>query len=284
MFDLYKAFILHKNNYLFLLDLKDQELYANVPQNFTSGTRVSFFAGATTGSFSQFALSDWRGLIKLDDDVTFEDAASAIVNPLTVVGMLHTTKEHGVQAVVHNAAASALGRQFSRYFKDHGVQVINIVRRQQQVDLLLSEGAEIVLNETSENFLQELKELSQKLNATFLFEPVAGETTGKLLEQLPNGSTAFVYGFLGGNYVNNISVELLAFQNKTITGWWLTPWLRKNQILQKEEFLSELNKLLKGSLKTTYAKQFGLAEINEAIQFYQNNQTQGKVLIRPFKQ
>ena len=55
-------------------------------------------------------MSDWRILLKLEDDVTFEDAASAFVNPLTVVGMLHTTKEHGVKAVVHNAAASALGR------------------------------------------------------------------------------------------------------------------------------------------------------------------------------
>ena len=37
---------------------------------------------------------------------------------------------------------------FHKYFNENGINVINIVRRQEQVNLLKSEGAEIVLNES----------------------------------------------------------------------------------------------------------------------------------------
>jgi NADPH:quinone reductase-like Zn-dependent oxidoreductase len=52
----------------------------------------------------------------LDDDVSFEAGASAIVNPVTVLTMLEEAKEKGAKSVVHTAAASALGRMFVKYF------------------------------------------------------------------------------------------------------------------------------------------------------------------------
>lgn len=44
------------------------------------------------------------------------------------------------------AAASALGRMVNRIFPKEGVEVINIVRRPEQVELLKGEGAKYVLN------------------------------------------------------------------------------------------------------------------------------------------
>ena len=44
------------------------------------------------------------------------------------------------------AAASALGKMMNRYFPKEGIEVINIVRRQEQVELLKEEGAKYVLN------------------------------------------------------------------------------------------------------------------------------------------
>jgi len=36
-----------------------------------------------------------------------------------------------VKAVIHTAAASALGKMMVRYFQENGIKVINIVRREE---------------------------------------------------------------------------------------------------------------------------------------------------------
>lgn len=48
-----------------------------------------------------------------------------------------------------------------RVFREAGIKLINIVRRDEQVELLKKEhGAEIVLNSTAENFDEELYQLA----------------------------------------------------------------------------------------------------------------------------
>ena len=44
-----------------------------------------------------------------DDNLTF------YINPLTVIGIINAVKKSGQNVFVHNAVASALGRQISRY-------------------------------------------------------------------------------------------------------------------------------------------------------------------------
>lgn len=52
---------------------------------------------------------------------------------MTVVCMLETVKQKEVKTVIHSAAASSLGKMMVRYFKQNGVNVINIVRKEEQV-------------------------------------------------------------------------------------------------------------------------------------------------------
>jgi NADPH:quinone reductase len=40
----------------------------------------------------------------------------------------------------------------NRYFRGSGIQIINVVRKQEQVDILRAEGAEIVLNSSDADF------------------------------------------------------------------------------------------------------------------------------------
>lgn len=92
--------------------------------------------------------------------------------------MLEVVKSANVKTVVHSAAASALGRMMVRYFKANGVEVINVVRRPEQIDILKAEGATIILNQNQEDFLPALKKYTTELNATIFFDAVAGPLTG----------------------------------------------------------------------------------------------------------
>jgi len=115
---------------------------------------------------------------------------------MTVLCLLEVVKELGVKAIVQNAAASSIGRMIVRYFTKNGIKVINIVRRQEQVDILQKEGAEYILNSSDLKYFDELKVLSAKLNATVFLDATAGPETGVTMKHMPDETIGYVYGGL----------------------------------------------------------------------------------------
>ena len=88
------------------------------------------------GSYAQYALAKADECLPLEDSTTFEEGSMSLINPLTALAFLDILKSNKEKSVVITAAASALGRMMNRYFPKEGVEVINIVRRQEQVELL----------------------------------------------------------------------------------------------------------------------------------------------------
>ena len=62
------------------------------------------------GSMAEYIVTDVRGLIPIGDDISFEQASSLFVNPLTALGMVDRLKELGSKATIVTAAASQIGR------------------------------------------------------------------------------------------------------------------------------------------------------------------------------
>ena len=60
----------------------------------------------------------------------------SLVNPLTVMAMLDIVKSKKIKCVIITAAASALGRIINRVFSAEGIEVINIIRREEQAEIL----------------------------------------------------------------------------------------------------------------------------------------------------
>lgn len=105
------------------------------------GKRVSFIQ-SDSGSWGEYAVTNPHLCFEIDEEVSLTSAASGIVNPLTVVGMTDIyNKTPGKKGIIHTAAASALGRMLNKRCQTLGIPLLNIVRRQEQADLLKAEGA-----------------------------------------------------------------------------------------------------------------------------------------------
>jgi NADPH2:quinone reductase len=117
------------------------------------------------------------------------------VNPLTAVGLLDKCKQYRAKAVIQTGAASQLGRMIIKLFKQNGIPLVNIVRRDEQIKLLKEEyGADYVLNSESPTFDADLYDLSKKLGCNVALECVAGEMTGKVMQVLAVGGICICYG------------------------------------------------------------------------------------------
>jgi len=69
----------------------------------------------------------------------------------------------------------------SRLCKERGITVVNVVRRQEQVDSLKADGAEHVLDSSTPTFDKDLYELSEKLECMVGFDCIAGNMPGRIL-------------------------------------------------------------------------------------------------------
>ena len=105
---------------------------------------------------------------------TAKEGASSFVNPLTALAFLETMRMENHSAIVHTAAASNLGVMLNKICQDDGVDIVNIVRRQEQVDMLKKLGAKYIVNSSDESFMADLTDVIHATGATLGFDATGG--------------------------------------------------------------------------------------------------------------
>jgi NADPH2:quinone reductase len=247
------------------------------------GKRVACLSnGEGDGIWAEYVVASTKGgVFPLDESVSLEQGAMAVINPLTASAFLEITKDGGHKAIVLTAAASALGQMVNRMARSAGVQVINVVRRDAQVDLLKAQGATVVLNSSDLEFDRQLHEVCHHYDAHLAFDAVAGPMTGQLLAALPENSTVMVYSCLS-HKTPETNVDQIVFQGKTITGFWLGPWLSTNKnLLQILLLWRRSQKLIGTDLRSEVRAWYSLQDAKKAVQEYTSQMTGGKVLLKP---
>jgi NADPH2:quinone reductase len=124
------------------------------------GTKVGFVGLKNKqGAYSEYVVaSAMESVYTMPDDLPVEDAASFFVNPYTAIGILGTAKKQGAKAIIHTAAASQLGRMLVKLALTEGIEIINVVRREEQAELLKSIGAKhVVVTGSGDSYKEELK-------------------------------------------------------------------------------------------------------------------------------
>ena len=127
------------------------------------GQVVAVLAG---GMYATHRIVKARDCLVLQEGTQPIDAASCFVNPLTALGMTETMRLEGHSALIHTAAASNLGQMLNRICIDDDIDLVNIVRRDEQVELLKSQGANYVVDSSSPNFTSELVKAIAATGAT----------------------------------------------------------------------------------------------------------------------
>lgn len=249
--------------------------------NHIVGRRVACAAPATgDGTWAEYMVADATHCIPLLKSTDFEQAAMMIVNPFTAWALVGIAAESRARAVVQTAAASALGRMVIRLAASRGMEVVNVVRRREQVELLKSEGAREVLDSSEPDFDERLSEACKRVRATVAFDAVAGKLTGRVLHAMPKGSQCVVYGGLSMEGCL-LDPRSLIFERKSLRGFWLSEWMGKAGALKKFSASRTVQKLLKDELRTEIRARLSLEQAAEGVRRYEREMTGGKILFVP---
>lgn len=246
---------------------------------FLKGKRVACFADPQgQGLWSEYALTKAQYCIPLMAGTTYEQAACMLINPLTAWAFFDIVQKRKIRAIANTAAASALGKMIIRLGKKFGITVVNIVRKEAQVEALKELGAEHILNSSSGDFDQSLKNTFQKLGVQIAFDAVAGEMTDKLVQAIPYGGEVMVYGALSEES-GIADPRTLIFGDKKISGFWLAPWLRRKNPLQIMRMTRIIQKNLGQYMSSEIAEILPIGKAENAPQQYEANMSAGKILI-----
>ncbi|MDX2163728.1 MAG: zinc-binding dehydrogenase [bacterium] len=242
------------------------------------GRRVACFAGGGDGTYAEYMATNAALALPLPDHIDDEAGAMMLVNPLTAWALIDMAQTAGASAVVQTAAASALGQMLRRFGEAHGLAVINIVRRAEQLEMLRAGGAEHVLDSSSRTFDADLRERSRSLNAVIGFDAVGGSLTDRVLRAMPNGSRMVVYGGLEGTPVS-IGVDQLIFRDKRVEGFWLSTWMPAQPDRVREAWRAVTGDT--DSFRSDVRARCPLEQFGAAVEQYAAQMSGGKVLIVP---
>jgi len=232
------------------------------------------------GSWAEYMVTSAMHCAPLPRDISLEQGSMMLVNPMTVMAFILMAREGSHQAMVNNAAASSLGKMLIRMCQLKSIPLINIVRKEEQIEELKQVGATYVLNSSSSTFESDLKQLAGQLEATLFLDAVTGSQSSLLLRAAPAGSRLVAYARLSGEAITADPGNLMR-ENKEILGFQLGNWLQKKSLPFKLKFISQVKKHLDKELTSHIRLTTPLAKVEEALADYRQNMSGGKIILKP---
>ena len=154
-----------------------------------AGKNAKNLIGKTVGvaggaMYSQYRCLPAMSCLVMNEGTTSAEAASSFVNPLTALGFTETMKLENHTALVHTAAASNLGQMLVKICLADDIPLVNIVRKEEHVELLKNLGAKYICNTSDDNFMKNLIDCLVETGATLGFDATGGGNEGKLAGQI----------------------------------------------------------------------------------------------------
>lgn len=260
------------------------------------GKTVAVLGGAM---YSQYRCVPVEQCLLLPEGTTPAEGASSFVNPLTALGMVETMRRENHKALVHTAAASNLGQMLNRIcLKDH-IDLVNIVRKQEQEDILRVSGAKYVCNTSSDNFIQDLTDALSATGATIAFDATGGGSlAGQILRcmEVAANRNAKEYSRYGSNTPKQVYIyggldtrptEFIRDfgMSWSMGGWLLFPFLQKTDPATVQQLKQRVATELKTTFASHYTKEVSFVEALQldVIAAYGKRTTGEKYLLNPSK-
>lgn len=258
------------------------------------GKTVGFLSG---GAYAEYRIVPAMMCLPLPDGTDPRAGASCFVNPLTALGMVETMRREGHTALIHTAAASNLGQMLVKICQEDGIGLVNVVRREEQAEILRGIGAEHVVVSSAHSYAEDLTTAVAQTRATLAFDAIGGGTTASELLMameaalIQNGEPATGYGtsvhkqvyVYGGLDVGPIVINRRFGFSWAVSGWLLTPFLGT---LAPEDHLRLRQRVVSGLTSTfasSYSDEVSLDGLLDpaTVQAFARQATGSKYLVRP---
>ncbi|HHV7521991.1 TPA: quinone oxidoreductase family protein [Burkholderia orbicola] len=247
---------------------------------FKAGDRVAY-VGQPPGAYAQERVMPAERVVKLPDGISYDDAASVMLQGLTAHYLLRRTYpvKAGDTILIH-AAAGGVGLLVCQWAKALGATVIGTVGSDEKAELAKAHGCDHPIVYTRENFTQRVKAITNGAGVPVVYDSIGKDTYVGSLDSLAPLGYFVSFGNASGPLPPIDSKEFSSRGSLFFTRPTLFSYIAKRADL--EAAAAELfDVILSGKVKTSINQRYPLAEVGRAHAGLEARKTTGSTILVP---
>jgi len=241
------------------------------------GQRVTSGASA---AWAEYYLASAQSLVPLPDGIDDGTACQLVAMPMSAVRLLADLEVKPGDWIVQNAANGAVGKMLARFAAERGINVLNIVRREEAVTELVAEGIGNAVSSEHQDWQDRARALTQGAPVIRAIDSIGGRASDELMDLVAEGGRLVSFGALSGRPLQ-VTAENLLFKGATISAFWGAKPERKMTPAELGAARADLvRRAAEGKLVLPVAEVFPLERAAEAAEASNSRGRQGKIALR----
>src|SRR5512138_224985 len=244
-----------------------------------AGDRVAYTG--LPGSYCEARVVPAERMVKVPKGISDEEAASMMLKGMTVHYLIFSTyKVKKGDTVLWHAAAGGVGLIACQWLKKLGVTVIGTVGSEEKAQLARSHGCKHVINYSTENFVERVKELTKGKKVPVVYDSVGKSTWEGSLDCLQPRGLMVSFGNASGA-VPPVNLGILSTKGSLyVTRPTLNTYVAaRADLVKRSNDLFNAVKSRKVKIETT--ARYPLAEAANAHRDLEGRKTTGSVVLVP---
>ncbi len=196
------------------------------------GTRVIALCGY--GGLAEEVIVEAHQALPITDNMSFTDAAAfAVAYGTSHIALTHRGQLKAGETVLVHGAAGGVGLTAVELAKLLGATVIATASTPEKLALAQAYGADHLINYTEENFVDRVKEITNKKGADVIYDPVGGDVFDQSLRCIAWEGRLLIIGFASGRIPEMPANRALLKNCSAVGVFWGAYSQRNPAVLQR---------------------------------------------------
>ena len=251
-------------------------------KNYKIGDEV-MFGGWGHGAIAKSIVVSESMISLKPESYSFEEAAAFKTAYLTAyVGLIRRGQLQRGETLLVHGASGGVGMAAVQLGKLYGAKVIATGTSDEKLEIVKTWGADEVLNifeNEKVSFKDRVKDLTNGKGADVIYDPVGGEVFDQSIKCINWGGRLLIIGFAGGT-IPTLPVNYPLIKGFSVVGVRAGEFGRRDPVLGKEN-IDIINSLAdEDKVRPYICKVFDFKDSKEALEYLENRELIGKVVIR----
>ena len=251
-------------------------------KNYKIGDEV-MFGGWGHGAIAKSIVVSESMISLKPESYSFEEAAAFKTAYLTAyVGLIRRGQLQRGETLLVHGASGGVGMAAVQLGKLYGAKVIATGTSDEKLEIVKTWGADEVLNifeNEKVSFKDRVKDLTNGKGADVIYDPVGGEVFDQSIRCINWGGRLLIIGFAGGT-IPTLPVNYPLIKGFSVVGVRAGEFGRRDPVLGKEN-IEIINSLAdEDKVRPHICKVFDFKDSKEALEYLENRELIGKVVIR----
>ena len=245
---------------------------------FTVGDRV--VAQVSVGGFAEYAIAEESNTHPIPGSMSDDEAAAfPLVYQTSYFGLAYRGGLKKGETVLVHSAAGGVGLSAVQIARAMGAgKIIGTVGSDDKRALVRDNGADLVVNYQTEDFVDVVKRETDGKGADVIYDPVGGEIGERSTKCIAFEGRLVIIGFTSGRFSNFVSNHVLV-KNYSVVGLHWGAY-RHNNPAKIEQGWRELLELYEtGMLRPVIGGRFHMEQVADAMEFLASRKAVGKVVL-----